>query len=99
MVALVHSPEADGGQLLLHRVEEVAAGDVHEWQPRKQFPLAEGLDLRQVLQAGLLLGCLDQGEAHPLSRGAPPVMSLAIAKLARAASRGAAERVTTHAWL
>jgi hypothetical protein len=38
-------------------------------QPAEQFALSEGLDHRQVLQAGLgrfnaIRGCLDQGEAH-----------------------------------
>jgi hypothetical protein len=60
LVALVHSPEADRGELLLDGVEEAAAGDVHERQPREQFPLAEGLDHRQVLQAGLGLFSANQ---------------------------------------
>ncbi|MFZ9754116.1 MAG: hypothetical protein ACO3B3_11265, partial [Cyanobium sp.] len=56
----VDGPEADRGELLLDGVEESAAGDVHEWQPCEQFPLAEGLDRRQVLQAALGLFSANQ---------------------------------------
>jgi hypothetical protein len=63
-VALVHGAEAHRRQLLLGGIEEAAAVDVQKRQPCQQFTLREGLEHGEVLEAGFVLGRLDQGEAH-----------------------------------